>query len=71
MKGEFNMIYYVYCKVCDYDNKFLVKADTSKEAINKVYKHYKNTGVAGFRELDENYFGVAKNRIIGELNGKL
>jgi hypothetical protein len=64
MKGDFNMIYYVYCKVCDYDDKFLVKADTSKEAINKVYKHYKNTGVAGFRGLDENgYYAILKNRI--------
>ena len=58
------MIYYVYCEVCDYDDKFLVKADTSKEAIDKVYKHYKNTGVAGFRGLDEcGYCAIPKNRI--------
>ena len=36
-------IYYVWCDACDYDNKFLVKASTSKEAVNEVYKHYEMT----------------------------
>jgi len=59
------MIYYVDCNnACDYDNKFLVKAKTSKEAVDKVYKHYKNEGVAGFRGLDEcGYCSVPKNSI--------
>ena len=75
-------IYYVWCEVCDYDNKFLIKASTSKEAVDKIYKHYENEGVAGFRGLDEGgYCAIPKNKIkainvekllkdedIGELN---
>lgn len=57
-------IYYVYCDACDYDNKFLVKASTNKEAVDKVYKHYENEGVAGFRGLDKSgYCAIPKNKI--------
>ena len=57
-------IYYVYCDACDYDNKFLVKASTNKEAADKVYKHYENEGVAGFRGLDKGgYCAIPKDSI--------
>ena len=26
-------IYYVWCEVCDYDNKFLIKANTKKKLL--------------------------------------
>lgn len=57
-------IYYVWCEVCDYDNKFLIQANTKKEAIDRVYKHYINTNVAGFRGEDEcGYCTIPKDSI--------
>lgn len=57
-------IYNVWCDACDYNNEFLVKANTSKEAVDKVYKHYKDVGVAGFRGLDEcGYRAIPKKMI--------
>ena len=57
-------IYYVWCEVCDYDNKFLIKANTKKEVIDRVYKHYINTNVAEFRGKDEcGYCAIPKDSI--------